>query len=110
MASLRVRALALGAFFGVLPTAPARAADKPTVLVLPYAPLHGDLPQSMGDKVSEQIAAELKGREEFTAVLGGAAPVSKEQDAAAPEQSGDPTADAKASLDKAAELAKKNKF
>ena len=84
------------------------AAGAP-LLVLPYATLHGELPQSIGDKVSELIAGELKARDEFTMVQVGA----EKADNAAPSAkavAGEPLADAKAALEKAAGLAKKNKF
>ena len=81
--------------------------DATPLVVLPYASLHGDVPQSVGDKVAEVIAGELKSRDELTLVTLGA---SASGDNVAAPKAADPMADGKASLTKAAELARKNKF
>jgi len=61
---IRLRAAAVVAV--AAGTSPALADDTIPVAVLPYAPLFGEFPQSVGDKTAEFIAGELGAGKQFT--------------------------------------------
>jgi hypothetical protein len=109
--------LVLATLAAVVLVAPAARASEPkkiSVTVVPYAPLYGSLPQTLGDKTARLIAAELAANEAFEVVplTEGRAPAKgpeAKSSEAELEEARVGVADALALFEKAAELAKRSR-
>jgi hypothetical protein len=78
----------------VLSAATAFAADDATsVLVLPYAPVYGELPQSLGDKTGEMLTQELNATDDVEVLKPAAAAQGEGKDPAAEAEKAQAAAD-----------------
>lgn len=97
----------------VLAAGPVAAAEKPSVAVLPYAPLFGEVAQSAGDKGAQLVSDELAANKELAVVTvsDGAAKADKDgkPGEAEIELAKKEIAEAKSQFEKAAGLAEKKK-
>ncbi len=89
---------------------PAPAGSLPAVLVLPYAPLYGEMPQSAGDKATGLVEDELSATNQFSVVhltVPSAQAAAWKQDL---DQARDQIAQAIANFDQADGLVKRHRI